>query len=148
MRMRIEMNCLQKFYTSGLRFECTQCGNCCRLPGGKVELIKEEVFEISHALGLDTDSFLEQYCQLDSDKYQLKEQGDGACIFLKDNLCVIYDVRPLQCRTFPFWPENIKSYYRWKQLRQICPGLDKGKLFDLREIQQILNWQKISESNR
>ena len=35
------------------------------------------------------------------------------CVFLKEDpergrkTCSIYPVRPLQCRTWPFWPENL-----------------------------------------
>jgi len=140
------MNHIKKFYALGLCFECTHCGNCCRLPGGKVELSQKEISEMSQTLHVRVDSFIQQFCHPDSNGYRLKEQEDGACIFLKDNLCIIYDKRPLQCRTFPFWTENLKSPYRWKQLRHICPGLDKGKLYDLNEIQRILNMQKDSES--
>lgn len=136
----------EKFYAQGLRFECTHCGNCCRLPGGKVDLSQMEISEMSRALQMGVESFKQQFCYPDSNGYRLKEQEDGACIFLKDNLCIIYEARPLQCRTFPFWTENLKSHYRWKQLRSICNGLDKGKLYPLNEIQQLLNRQRNSKS--
>ncbi len=111
-----------------------------------MEVSRMEISEMSQAFHMGVDLFIQQFCHPDSNGYRLKEQEDDACIFLKDNRCMIYDARPLQCRTFPFWRENMKSHYRWKQLRQICSGIDKGKLFHLNEIQQLLNMQKNSKS--
>ncbi len=135
-----------KFYQDGLRFECLQCGNCCRQPGGIVEVSEEEISEMSHALRIESYSFKQQFCRPDTNQWQLKAHDDGACIFLKDNRCILYDSRPLQCRTFPFWPENLKSHYRWKQLKQLCPGIDKGRIVDVQEIQVLKNSQKIFKS--
>ncbi|MCH7590938.1 YkgJ family cysteine cluster protein [PVC group bacterium] len=49
----------------------------------------------------------------------LIEKKDKSCIFLKDNRCQIYKVRPGQCRNYPFnWSreetlmtcEGVKKY--------------------------------------
>ena len=34
--------------------------------------------------------------------YQMKRGEDGACVFYKNNMCTIYDVRPIDCRIFPY----------------------------------------------
>jgi hypothetical protein len=48
----------------------------------------------------------------------------------------------MQCHTFPFWPENLKSRYRWKQLKSFCKGIDNGRLIELEEIRRLVRQQK------
>jgi Fe-S-cluster containining protein len=55
-----------------------------------------------------------------------------------DNGCKIYDVRPSQCRTFPFWKSNLESMAEWEKLKRTCPGIDKGKLYSLEDIEDNL----------
>lgn len=56
---------------------------------------------------------------LDKSKlYEDLDRGDGTCKFLKDNLCTIYENRPLKCRVDDcydnFFCEQIsrEEYYR------------------------------------
>lgn len=51
---------------------------------------------------------------------------NGKCPFLKEGKCGVYEARPIQCRTFPFWPENVATPTRWKMLEEFCPGINKG----------------------
>ena len=44
-------------------------------------------------------------------------------IFLKDKKCQIYSVRPTQCRTFPWWPQNLKSEKEWQEAARYCEGI-------------------------
>lgn len=64
----------------------------------------------------------------------LARNDDGTCQFLVDGKCKIYPVRPTQCRTFPFWPENLKEEI-WAELKEHCPGIDKGEELDLAKVQ-------------
>jgi Fe-S-cluster containining protein len=53
------------------------------------------------------------------------------CVFLDRTskpgkaVCGIYAARPMQCRTWPFWPENLKSPRHWSEVkrRTPCPGM-------------------------
>ena len=51
--------------------------------------------------------------------------------------CMVYPVRPRQCRTFPFWSENLKDAAAWEALRPGCPGIGEGRLFPSEEIRRI-----------
>jgi Fe-S-cluster containining protein len=137
---------MKKFYDDGLRFSCTYCGECCRLPGGKVRISSEEIEAISRYLFMYRESFLEEYAVHDEQGWALEDEGHSACIFLKDDLCSIYEVRPRQCHTFPFWPENLKSAYRWKQLKSYCPGIDQGILRSREEIRAQIRDQQLNQS--
>ena len=126
-----------KFYKSGLRFECTQCGECCRLPGGKIIITYEDVRRITEYLDLNKEQFIKKFCTINQKNISLKDNDQGYCIFLEDNHCRIYEARPFQCRTFPFWPENLKSKYRWKLVKLYCPGIDDGPIISYEKIQEI-----------
>ena len=36
--------------------------------------------------------------------------------------CTVYPVRPLQCRTWPFWPENLSSKQSWDHAASAVMG--------------------------
>lgn len=130
----------ERFYDNGLKFACTGCGGCCKLDGGKVFLTGQEVETMSEFLDISTDSFIEQYVKnKEYEKYLLKDGQNDNCIFLEDERCKVYPVRPIQCKTFPFWPENMKSLYRWKIIAEECPGIGQGHLFIAAEITEVLN---------
>ena len=52
--------------------------------------------------------------------------------------CTIYPVRPRQCRTFPFWPENLESPEAWEEATETCHGVGSGKLYRLEDIGSVL----------
>lgn len=74
-------------------------------------------------------------------EYQTQEHGFN-CVFLdRDSqpgkaLCSIYSVRPTQCRTWPFWPENVSSREIWEAVkrRTPCPGMGCGTLIPIDQI--------------
>ena len=82
--------------------DCQRCTACCRWPG-QVCLNDEEIARIAEFLQLKVGEFIQTHTRLRFDRQglALQEQADGACVFLKDNLCVIQPVKPQQCRDFP-----------------------------------------------
>lgn len=133
----------EKFYKKGLKFGCIGCGNCCKIGDGYVHATREELESIAEYMNLSLEETIQTFVEqsIDEHTYELKSSSEGECIFLKDNRCIVYELRPLQCRTFPFWPENIKSFYRWKSLKEFCPGIDAGKLYSADEIIKIAKGQ-------
>jgi Fe-S-cluster containining protein len=88
--------------------------------------------------------FVEFYCRwvpgLDGvEQLSLKERGNYDCIFWK-NGCSVYEARPLQCRTFPFWPSILSSVGSWEAIS--CSGMGKGALHSMKEIELALARQK------
>ncbi|MCB0278241.1 MAG: YkgJ family cysteine cluster protein [Calditrichaeota bacterium] len=124
---------MAKFWKNGLSFTCHQCGNCCTFEGGAVYATEQEFKKIAERLGIELARFYSDYTFMDYGKRSLKSVESGPCIFYKDG-CSIYDIRPTQCRTYPFWPELLKSNYRWQQEAKSCQGINKGKFWTSEEI--------------
>jgi len=54
-----------------------------------------------------------------------KNPGDFDCTFLAENgSCSIYPHRPKQCRTYPYWPEILKSKRSWENEARYCEGIN------------------------
>lgn len=132
------------WYAGGLAFECTQCGNCCSGPGtGYVWVSEEEVRSLAHSVGLsgDLDMFERKFTRRVGNRTSLVEYSDGDCIFLEAATrdCTVYESRPSQCRTWPFWAENLESPKNWAKAARGCPGCNQGKLYSVAEIQTRLD---------
>ena len=126
---------IMSFYDDGLRFSCIYCGDCCRISDGYVWLTHDSERAICERLDIDDEEFRSLYTEIVDKMVALKSFPNGDCIFYdeKDG-CKIYDVRPLQCKTFPFWPDNVRSSQHWQRAGKICPGIDNGKLHNKDEI--------------
>ena len=128
---KISMNNVP-FYAPGLKFSCKRCSDCCRHDSGFVYLSENDLDKLSVALKMDRDRVLTMYCRWVTDwkgdeALSLKEKSNKDCI-LWDNGCSVYNERPLQCITFPFWESILKSSESWKITGTGCPGINSGKL--------------------
>jgi uncharacterized protein len=121
----------------GLRFKCTMCGNCCTGPEGYVNLSDAEAESLAKRLGITVDEFIRDYTRDTVFGRSLKERPSPAgldCIFLDRQsipgkaVCGVYEDRPEQCRTWPFWPSVIASRRTWEHAKRTCPGIDQGPL--------------------
>jgi uncharacterized protein len=92
-------------------------------------------------LGLDEGDFLDRFTRRIGMRRSLNERKTAFgydCIFLDRKtlpgkaICGLYEARPMQCRTWPFWPENLESPEAWQAVkaRTPCPGMDSGPLHD------------------
>ncbi len=67
----------------------------------------------------------------------IREHADGCCVFYADG-CLIYPVRPLQCRIYPFWFNILRSEKKWRQEEKQCAGIGKGRLYTREEILELV----------
>lgn len=130
------------WYAEGLHFGCVACGSCCTGGPGYVWVDDEEIDRIAAFLGLDRGTFRRRHLTLGFRGYSLREKANYDCVFLDGGRCIIYPLRPRQCRTFPFWPETLRSKANWNRFSKSCPGMDHGRLYQLPEIQEILEGRK------
>jgi Fe-S-cluster containining protein len=129
------------FWTEGLRHECQRCLNCCSRPG-LVHFSKADVARSSQYIGISESEFIDRYLIRDFDAFVLVVDDGEICPFLEGNSCKIQEKKPLQCRSFPFWPENLVSSATWDEVLQDCAGKDKGELISAKTIQNWLEKQK------
>lgn len=133
---------MSTFYDSGLRFSCKQCSHCCKDEPGYVFLTEKEIQEISGFLSLDADAFIDSYCRLIQMgtfyMVSIIERKNHDCIFLTSSGCSIYQVRPFQCRSYPFWPSVLSSQEDWDREALECPGMNCGELHEKEEIDEWL----------
>lgn len=123
------------WYKDGLRFTCTQCGDCCTGAPGFVWVNREEISALAGRLNMDIADFERKYVRTVGIRKSLIEFDNGDCVFLdKDRKCTVYEDRPRQCRTWPFWDSNIRTPATWKQTCEACPGSGKGQLVPLEQI--------------
>lgn len=126
------------WYQEGLRFECTQCGNCCSGPPGAVWVTEDDIRDIADFRGLSIGETKINHTKLIRGQLSLREFANGDCTFLdgQTRRCTIYPVRPAQCRTWPFWNSNLVSPEAWEKAKGVCPGMGQGPLVPLEFIQQ------------
>ncbi|MCE5300535.1 MAG: YkgJ family cysteine cluster protein [Spirochaetia bacterium] len=105
-------------------FECLKCGNCCEVPG-YVYLNLKEADRMAKSLNMRGDEFLKKYTKRELGHLVLKTPFKGGCIFFKEKKCTIYEVRPSQCRTFPYWKELTADHEEWKTIEKYCKGAGK-----------------------
>jgi Fe-S-cluster containining protein len=105
---------------------CESCqGKCCTGESGYIFVSMNEIENIAKLLEMDIKDFATQYLFKKGYKYSIKEQihnDSHECIFYDrvTNGCKIYEARPTQCRTFPFW-----DYFKTRvdELKLECPGI-------------------------
>jgi len=106
-------------------FEASACdtcaGNCCIGESGYIWITLQEINSLAKHLKLSQEEVREQYLNKIGYKYSIKEvkltEDNFACVFfnLEKRQCSIYEARPTQCRTFPFWDyfkENTEEVYK------------------------------------
>lgn len=126
------------WYSDGLRFECSQCGDCCTGAEGYVWVNQAEIDAMSARLQISSDVFEKQFVRRIGVRRSLTERSGGDCVLLDAETrgCTVYEDRPRQCRTWPFWNSNLKSAASWDEAAESCPGCNKGDLVPLEKIQE------------
>jgi len=132
----------QPWYFVGLAFECQNCGRCCAGPEeGYVWLDEREIAAIAGFLGMPEARMWEDYVRRVGRRLSLREQKPSHdCVFLSADgqgrrTCIVYPVRPTQCRTWPYWPGNLRRPEDWAVAAARCRGVNRGKLMSFDEIQ-------------
>lgn len=139
-----------KWWKEGVRFQCQGSGKCCTSHGefGYVFLTLEDRRRMADKLGLRVSEFTKKYCQKTGGIWHLIEKpGQPDCQFLEGKRCGIYEARPTQCRTWPFWPEVMNSKAWSQEVAAFCPGVGKGPLIPAEQIDRILKEQTDSEKD-
>lgn len=139
---------MNDWWKSGVRFECQGSGKCCVSHGeyGNVWMSGFDRKRMAKVLKMTTAEFTRKHCEKSLGMFRLKEDTPtGDCRFLEGKRCGVYEGRPTQCRTWPFWPEVMNSKTWKKEVSSFCPGVGKGRVWPAEEIEKILKEQTKSE---
>jgi Fe-S-cluster containining protein len=129
----------EPWYSAGLKFKCSQCGDCCTGAPGFVWVNREEIAALAALVGEpDVEKFEREYVKSVGIRKSLREFPNGDCVFFdgESRKCTVYGARPRQCRTWPFWDSNLSSPEAWERTCEVCPGSGKGKLYQLEDIEK------------
>jgi Fe-S-cluster containining protein len=113
---------LESFRANPRVFGCLKCGNCC-LMDGYVFISDEDIKGISSFLDMGTEEFERKYIIKEGNRTRFAGPYKEKCVFYADNECSIYPVRPGQCRSYPYWYENMKYEKYLLDAATYCPGI-------------------------
>jgi Fe-S-cluster containining protein len=128
----------ESWYAEGLRFACTGCGDCCGGGPGYVWVNQAEIDALAARVEMTPEAFEKKYVNQIGVRRSLKEKRNYDCVFLDGDTrrCTVYEQRPRQCRTWPFWDSNIRTPDAWEAAQEACPGCGHGKLYSIETIQE------------
>ncbi|KON33178.1 hypothetical protein AC477_01860 [miscellaneous Crenarchaeota group-1 archaeon SG8-32-1] len=139
------------------RFKCKRCADlCCKLGGP--ELLEEDVKRIEASGYLRKHFLLSEKMHTSGLTHAvgaLKTKNNGSCIFLSENhqmenICSIYEFRPVLCRIYPFKIERLNQNTTVLKFIPCCKGLNnpEGKILDEKFFSRLLNkFIKLVDSN-
>jgi len=133
----------RRWYAAGLHFECLECGRCCSGPAeGYIWVSKPEIRLIARHLNMPAKELKQKFLRrLGLRMTIIEDPRTRDCIFLQQSrrgkTCAIYPVRPAQCRSWPFWPNNLASPNAWNTAAKKCPGINRGELYSPEQIQTV-----------
>src|SRR5262249_5550758 len=127
-----------RWFGDGLRFSCRQCGNCCRGPEpGYVWVSDAEIAALAARLSMSVEQFGRTYLRRVGARLSLVERANHDCVFWREGEgCAVYEPRPEQCRTFPFWKDITATRESWSRFSW-CRGKDDGRTYSLPEIEKL-----------
>jgi len=144
------------WYIGGLHFECIQCGRCCSGPSqGYIWVTSTEIKLIADFLKIKPEHVRQKYLRRVGLRTTVIEQPNTKdCMFLQringQKKCIIYPVRPNQCRTWPFWPDNLANADAWNKAAKRCSGINRGRFYSFEEVEKIKKskkwWQNVKQS--
>jgi len=101
-------------------FSCRRCNQCCVQPGF-VYLKEGEADRLAAYLDMDVYVFTDQYAEvLDRRQLVLKKKHKEECVFLSEDGCLVHQVKPSQCREFPFSWRTPRSYEYCEGLKELA----------------------------
>ena len=98
----------------------------------------EEIAQIATLRKMSVEEVRRLHTRVVEDRVSLTERENGDCTFFDSETrrCTVYEARPAQCRTWPFWNSNLESPQAWKTMQRSCPGAGRGQFVPLEEIER------------
>jgi Fe-S-cluster containining protein len=113
----------------GVRFQCQRCATCCGDTGTRVRhilLLRLEADRISKTRSQPIKEFARRIKDHEPYVYEVRKTSEGKCVFLMGNDCLIYALRPLICRFYPFELKTTENGKHEFSYTEECKGVGKG----------------------
>jgi Fe-S-cluster containining protein len=115
----------EPWFKDGLRFKCTGCGACCTGSPGYVFVSPSDLKALISHFKMPEEEFYKIYIRMvDGQPALIDRPGSHDCVFLEKEKCSVYESRPIQCRTFPWWIHTIQTPENWKEAGVRCEGIE------------------------
>jgi Fe-S-cluster containining protein len=135
------------WFRDGLRFKCTGCGKCCTGASGSVYLSQLDLERLAAHFHQPVGAFVRQYTRMNHGRRALVDRPRSSdCIFLNGKSCSVYDARPTQCRTYPWWFSNLRDEESWQEAAELCEGINHPAA-PLIPVSQILDQSWLEANN-
>jgi len=132
-------------YPVTVRFRCVKCGICCGDTKEKTRhiiLLTPEADQVSKTTSQPISQFAVKIKGREPYSYEMKKREDGKCVFLENNHCTVYQVRPLICRFYPFELSSSDGKYSFLYTEE-CPGINKGRMLSEAYFRKIYNMARV-----
>ena len=116
-------------YPRDTLFKCTKCAICCSDTEARARhilLLEEEAERISRITSNSIEEFATRIKRKGPYAYEMKKTHEGKCTFLQGKDCVIYLLRPLICKFYPFQLRKTRDGKHGFFGTEECPGIGKG----------------------
>ena len=115
------------------------CGRCCTRRGkyGHVYVNAEEIRALAAVLEMSVRKFEREYTLVDPCGWTQLVFEDEHCPFFEPGTaqCRVYQARPTQCRTFPFWSDMVGPRGWTREARNLCEGVGRGPSHDAQTVE-------------
>jgi Fe-S-cluster containining protein len=132
-------------YPENVHFQCTRCTKCCGDTPTKTRhiiMIEVEARKIGEATLQPIVAFAHRIEGRTPYVYQMRKNQTGKCLFLNEDSCTIYALRPLVCRFYPFELKPRKKGGLVFSFTDECPGIGEGKRLALEEYRELVREAK------
>jgi len=125
-----------------LKIDCTKCANCCKQV--RPILDEKDISRFAFGFKMKIQEFKDKYITKDKDEPEGYIFNKMPCPFLKDNLCVNYKHRPVDCSSYPHLHKEEFLSRTWSVIENcsVCPIV-----FNLYERLKIELWHSDYDDN-
>jgi Fe-S-cluster containining protein len=113
-------------YPDDVCFDCSKCGLCCGDTIVKkrcILLLQSDAQKIVEHTNQPVNKFACKIYGKTPYVFEMRKSSDGKCVFLKDNHCTIYELRPLICKFYPVELTTDETGQFVFRVTSECPGV-------------------------
>jgi uncharacterized protein len=139
------------YHRRGLRFACTKCNRCCERAGDVLFQASEAAAVAERLLGPGASASVLEGTLWSAEydgSWRIEVPEGGGCALLGPSGCSVHDIKPVQCATYPFWPEILANRHLWRYEARACEGISEdGHWYDGPRIDAILSARSRTQEN-